>query len=571
MNDHLDRWPPPGLERVHAQLWNVIGGLGIGGVIMIAPLLFATVQEQTFSTVGNANVGTWAALAAAVIDFLVLIEAYLQLQGGLRDAARASRGGYSWRLIALVAADQTRDTGFLIKGAREFADVPELRRRKALHARLFGTLAYLAGVLWLPIVFPLGLLLAQQGVFSATMVWTISLFPVALLLLVGVALRVRERVMLRGVRRPPDDVDPSTSWNDDGARKPRTFAASRVLVWMAVLLLFIPLWFAVSNTATTKLLDAGQYDSFGRVQERLALVEVLRPYALPKDSTITPLQAGEALYSLASAGEDQPQPQLRQPARRYGAVGTDSIDHPALQEFDILARAPALDEAGALYVLPFPDTMSIAVVPIVQPRQVRNAATAQIAKASQLAKQRRFDEAIHELREIISASLLILDNSNFMFSALIAQVMATNAADSLESVYAARGDSASVQALRAAREAAVRASRIAQAGRSRATGAGILEEIPAIVLDPAITRGFRWEMFVAFNSYVPCLNQRNLLFGPGREYQEWLRKAHAALVRYPADGHMFELGRRGFLGTKKRPAVLCGARGALEARRNQIL
>jgi hypothetical protein len=101
-------------------------------------------------------------------------------------------------------------------------------------------------------------------------------------------------------------------------------------------------------------------------------------------------------------------------------------------------------------------------------------------------------------------------------------------------------------------------------------GAAMFEQIPNLVLDRAITPGLRWELFTTLTTYVPCLNQHNVLFGPGRDYDEWLVQARDALVQSQADAEIFELARKGIAGSRQGEGALCGAKGVITARRRDI-
>lgn len=610
------RWPPPGLESIHGTLWNLIGGLGIGGVLMIAPLLWATAFDPPFSQAGSAQGSAWATLAAAAIDFFVLIEAYTQLYAGLRVARLAAEQGYGWRLIAHVAADGPRDAGFIMTGTRAFTDVDELRRRRILDARLFGSLAYLAGVLWLPIVFPLALLLALSGVLSSTSVWLLALLPIAVLLFAGFLMRSRENVLRRGVVSEGAHGDASHSWLtswrrnvspgiDLGGARPRFFSRARVIVLIGVLLLMVPMWFALDNTASTVLMDAGFFGDFGRAQRRFAAAEALRVYALPHDSSITPAAAAAALYSIAVSGEER-DPLMRSPERAYpgwdGEFGSsaamrnvrlsaggviwrireDSLTgeqraqieqlarHPMLREFAITSRAKTLDLNSAAYVVPLPDTLSLVHLPVVPFRAVRNAANVKMSHAALLADAGRLAEAEREVAEVMSTGFLLMEARGYLITALVGVSLVEGGASALEAIYSHVRDTVKVQRLRVTRASGERAARIAQAGRSGRMGAAIFEQIPNLVLDRAVTPGLRWEMFTTLTTYVPCLNQHNVLFGPGRDYDEWVAQARAELVQSAADAEIFELVRNGIAGSREHRGNLCGAKGMITARRQKI-
>ena len=597
-------WPPPGLERVQGQAWPIIGGLGIGGALMVSPVLWATATDQPFWNVGTDGGSLWSTLAFLIVDVLVLIEAYTHLASVLRECAHAARMGFGWRLITLAAADHASDAGQLITASGSFADVRDSTRRAVLHGRIYGSISYLIGVAWLPIVFPATLVAASLRLISDSTLWIITLVPASMFLIAGFLLRLREQWHRRRHRRGGQsarDIERQRGlaalWHYSfiqragnfpaGNPEARWFNVARFATLIGPLLLLVPMLYVISATGTGLAIHDGLFMQYGGVKRKLAAVEALRPYRAPVDTTITPQQAAASLYSLMMSGQ-KAAGMLRLPAREYPAwpqVNGDSlrnisgrfapltperreyiaqlVEHPGLAEFKTAGMARDADILGAALILPLPDSLTLNTLPIPKFQPVRQGASIQLAYAALLLDRSAPEQAELAIKQVIGVGLLMVDNSRTMLDVLVGAGLAEMGGNALAEFYRATGRPDAAQSISEAREAAHRASIIATAGNSEPTPDRVLEEAPRLVLQETLPPGLRWEMFTVFNSFAPCANLHNVLFGLGPDYESWLADARSSLVRYPADGELFAVARHGAFGTRSKSAPLCGTQGAL--------
>ncbi|MBW1881748.1 MAG: hypothetical protein JRJ84_25600, partial [Deltaproteobacteria bacterium] len=172
----LAAWPPPGLERIQGDLWNVIERLGIGGAILSFPLLTTlTLQGDPWrpSIFGDS---WWILLLTTAVAIGLLLSGYVQLLRVLTRWRKAVQNGYAERTVALVLADGLGDMGFVVQGARTYSVMSEGTRRGLITARLIRVTLLLAATLWLSVGFVLGLVLAARGTLAefGLVAWTLG-------------------------------------------------------------------------------------------------------------------------------------------------------------------------------------------------------------------------------------------------------------------------------------------------------------------------------------------------------------------------------------------------------------
>jgi hypothetical protein len=329
------RWPPPGLEALHGAIWPAITTLAVGGSVMTFPLLWSTATPQPFWGTGTFGASWWLPLLTGVAGMLLAVGAIQRIARLLLDAARAAELGYSWRVIAYAVADGGRDGGFLLQGLRHYAPLGEAERRWLLNARVGAAAAYAAAMLWVPVAFSLGVLLAGRGTIDGGGgLVTFVVAPAAALLLLGFACRTVDVASTRRHRREwrtHHDAqkalrDESVGWRTalahrtentptaladvESTRFTKPSGAIRIAAWaIAVVGVLLPLpllTLALVNTVAPVLagIAAPRYDA---LLSRMAETAVLAPLALPIDPSITPAAAGEALYTLSFVGRPAPQ------------------------------------------------------------------------------------------------------------------------------------------------------------------------------------------------------------------------------------------------------------------------
>lgn len=604
-------WPPPGLGRIQGDLWQIVRQAGLGAVLLVLPLLWATTSEQEFWSLGPFGASWWVVLLTSALGLLVLAGAFVALFRLFRRAGRATDRGYGWITVALVAADARRDMGFLLQGGRAYSVLEPDERRTLLLSRLYSGAAYLLAVFWLPLGFAAGVLLAARGALSPTALSLFTLAPAALLVLAGGVLRMRDARTVRRTRRAwfeqpwsqdlaRDDVG---AWNeafrerreapvpDTGdAGWGRKFRLGAGLVLAVAVLVFLPFLTLSFTAGVGPLVASLSVPNFSATQHRAASAEAYRQFVLPADSSITPQRAGEILHTLTFAGLDRQPLKLERPppttydrpwipdlrggptgvfparwseelvARAADGLSSEEIeflrdvaDHPALAAFSELARAPALDVGSARWSLPFPEGTTMLDLPIPKMSAVRQASWAVIGSAALAAAEGRTNDAERILRELISVGFLMADDAPTVIDNLTGLLLVEKGGEALESLYAVSGRTREAELLRSTRGSAERTSEVARVG----IGSGLesaLRQMPVVVEDPSAIRGLRWEYFTLTNTLAPCLNTHKMVFGPGGDYGRWVRSARDGLVRWPSEEALFELARHGlFVGRAEGP------------------
>jgi hypothetical protein len=216
--------------------------------------------------------------------------------------------------------------------------------------------------------------------------------------------------------------------------------------------------------------------------------------------------------------------------------------HPAFASLSVLSRAPALDEVGALYVLPLPETLDPWQYPIPKYSRIREIAYAQVGVAVGEAAAGRVEEAEARLMELIGVGTLLANEGTTLISNLVGVVIAGIGGDALANLYAATGRSEDARVVRERVYAAEAAMRRISAGSIE----GRFEGLPPVVTDTSAMRGLRWEHFGTLSALGPCLNLQRAVFGPPSDYAGWVERARTSLVRYEGEQEVFEMMRRGF-------------------------
>jgi hypothetical protein len=452
-----------------------------------------------------------------------------------------------------------------------------------------------------PFAFGLGLLLAGAGAFNSGGALTaFVLVPAAMILLAcigcsvldsAVTARMQQQWRRKGGGEEEVRAD-ALAWlgayearelpaSPRAARTPLR-AAAWVLVAAAVLLsvpvLTITLVSAAGPVAThmaTPLVGSGA---------PLARIELLRPYALPSDPSITPRQAGEALHVLGFPGSAaKPRGPLEMtPVRSYaaawGAAGSDDAPatlnpaelirtdpfararsftteeraylervsgHPAHAEFAILARASAADVAGTRWDASLLAGTSMFELPIPRVGGLFNATDHRTLVAAMHASRGEFDAAEMTLRETLSAGLLIAREGIVMIDVLVGSMMADKSARALVQFYEAAGRTGEAATLGATLAGIEATQRVTRALRPGLRLDGSLSSSMSQAGDEMLPRGLRWEALNLVHVMAGCVNPHNTVFGTDEHYAEWIDGVRNDLVRYPADEALFRAATNG--------------------------
>jgi len=596
-------WPPPGLERLRGDLWNTAASLGVGGSIFVLPMLAAlTVPQDAWrpSIFGDA---WWILLITSASGLAALIGGFVQLFRVLGRWRAAVRRGYRSFTVAIVLADREGDTGYLIQGARAYSLLPEDRRGRLVSGRVAQAVVAVAAGLWLGVGFVGGVVAAARGLLTqgGLALWTLG--PPVVAMAAIAFLRAAEKSLVLKARRDwhakpwSEDLarEDIQRWHAAMAEREHALAVpagtvdagggpqrlSSVLVAVAgvsVLVLAVPLVTMVGIGPVITAVAVPRFSATAKKAGRAEAFRVLRPAV---DSSITLEEAGQAFSALigpqsgsemfrvreGESPEIIPRPRDQQgwadnptgiTPERWGselmprlAEGIEPSvaaylrglgAHPAFASLSVLSRAPALDEVGALYVLPLPETLDRWQYPIPKYSRIREVAYAQVGVAVGEAAAGRVEEAEARLRELIGVGTLLANEGTTLISNLVGVVIAGTGGDALANLYAATGRPEDARVVRERLDAAEAAMRRVAAG----SVGGRFEGLPPVVTDTSAMRGLRWEHFGILSALGPCLNLQRAVFGPPRDYAGWVERARTSLVRYEGEQEVFEMMRRGF-------------------------
>jgi hypothetical protein len=306
-------------------------------------------------------------------------------------------------------------------------------------------------------------------------------------------------------------------------------------------------------------------------------------FRIPTDPGISPLDAGESLQILATAGLAGPENEwFRPPVRlleaRFIPEGSKSavgivpqkwpIDlfpmaaagfspdaeahlrqvalHAGLSEFETLGRAEALDVMGARFALPLPKDASAISLPIPRLNQVREAGLAMVARSVIQYLDGDFEGAELTLKTLISAGLVYGKDAPFLIDTLIGYVLVGYGADALIGLYEASGRTQQADALRWVREATQTMGKATRSSSFGDNASESLQRMPSRVLSETELRGIRWEYFMLLAGISPCINSHQIVFGPGMSQEDFMRSAKKELVRYPTEAAVWEVLGKGF-------------------------
>jgi hypothetical protein len=601
--DRLIRWPPPGLERLQGDAWLVVRGAALASLILVLPLLLTISETDGFATLGPLGGAWWVILVTTAVGLALALEAWATLYRLLRRGAKAVDRGYEPAVIARVAADAMRDTGFLIQGVRWYSTLSETDRRLLGNLRVTGAALNVGGMCWTSLGFSISVLMAAKGALTpTTMVW-FTLGPGAVLLVLGAVIRAVENTMVRRARanwfKKPwvDDLEAEEvrDWSaqvqseagaggaaPSGARRLRVGA---LLVGLLGAISLGPPMLLVPTSAIGPVLTAVAVPRFAQTQRRAAELEAYRGYRVPVDPSVTHAEAGRLLHELVWVGRSadaRPVPFESAPQRthpdpfitpdhftlmdviaprwgeefipNYRSLPSATVDilksfasHPALESFSRLAGAPGADIATARWI-DFSDE-GFGSLPVPRYASLRESAYAQVAKAVVQLREGRVQAAEQTLREVVSVGFLLVDDGPMIVDNLVGMGIVRTGGEALQRLYSATEQTAELRAIQAIRGATKRAA-LQIHDQSITDLEGSLTRLPPLAMDERALRGLRWEAFVLTNTLVPCLNLHGMVFGPGEEYEMWVQNVRSSLVRWPGEEQMFRSARSGYFGDR---------------------
>ena len=321
--------------------------------------------------------------------------------------------------------------------------------------------------------------------------------------------------------------------------------------------------------------NAWGYGNFGNdARAKLALSEAYRPLALPKDPSITPMQAGLAFNALQQKRESAVFPIVELASRpehswervpmtddmfvdakmTFGFNGPASAvilervskgftpkesaylhvlaTAPVWREFDLVARAPGVDIIGGSFKLPFPDNADLNRMPVSY-KATRELAYASVARAAYHLSVGQRDSAETALRSVISFGYAMVDNGHTVMDELVGNVIAAIGRDALVRFYVITKDP------RATLPALARPGKIAGGRGSRLP----LDEMRRfLIAETANTNehlGMRFEA-LRLLSAASCTNVKELMFGNNSDVTSAIEGASTNLARYPSERALVE-------------------------------
>ena len=376
-------------------------------------------------------------------------------------------------------------------------------------------------------------------------------------------------------RATDEPVRPKRSWLGFGLRIVRDAAIA------VALMALVPITIVAVNGNDMWRSTLGR-----TTQSTVKRAELLRPFALSSDPAITPIRAGLAFNALQPKHTDINFP-LRQLASRPEATWNsapltsnmftaalrngfhgpssgkilEAVAHgftpqemeflrtlstaPVWREFDLIARAPAVDFIGGRFVIPFATGAAVWQMPVATFAATKEMAYAAVSRAAYHMAIGQRDSAETILRSIVSNGLAEIDNGTTYLDQLIGSVVTGIGRDGLHRFYAITGDPRAGAAPLAPTpsESAKPPNFINPAARAS------LDEVRQQLIDksanPALHRAERFESLYLLSA-SSCTNVRELLFGTRTDVTDAFRAARRDLARYPSERAMVDLiGRTG--------------------------
>ncbi len=388
----------------------------------------------------------------------------------------------------------------------------------------------------------------------------------------GAAAQVPATIQQPG-RVAGDAPKPKRSWWSTAVRLVRNAAIA-----VAVMTL-VPITYVV--------LDGGRFASviqFDNSHERILSSNPVRPWRLATDPSITPMQAGEAFNALQHTRKETPGfpmkvPQARplpmwrtttiadgmfRTARPGFYAGPSSADilqatkagfspaemrylaalaaDPSWHDFDLIARASAVDFVGGQFQLPFGADATPEQRPIPSFQETKEFAYAAVSRAAYHLALGQRDSAEAVLRGVVSVGFAFIDNGSTMIEGLIGNVIVGIGRDGLRQFFVVtndpRANNPELQPIKRPTPSVLTADRtIMSADEAR-------RRTIALMGDASAPLGERFEALQLLSVSSSCTNVRDLMFGPRDEVTEAIAKARTSLARYPSERALVDLEAR---------------------------
>ena len=590
----LLEWPPPGLEKIRAQLRAAVNVLLIGAFAFSVPIVTVAVFGRE-SFIRQSLPPTMVLLALSGVGFVAFGAGLVGLRAFFKKSRALVAAGYGWGTLLETVADRRGDTGALITGAREYAEL-EPKRRSAM--RRYRVLALVLRVVagFAPIFgFLIGIAFARGSANApAIVLWSSLLFALTLLACSRLIWWQEERTMTEPRRRlrsanarPTTPMDTlAETWTASfeqvsaGQRMrtgPRWSGKPiRFSVWgaeLAAVAAALFIYFAFTLVNLVAVAQEIGIPKFANTTSKISRIRRLEDYRAPVDTTITPLRAGQALQAISRNGPGgtiarferepvitiPPQPRTALPpdpfplteggwmayafrGARRGLTLTQRdylravADNSAMEEFRTLARARAMDLPAAFWDLR--DAATFMYLPIPRFSPVKAAAHANIAQAALDFADGRPADAERRLKEVVSVGFHLINDGHTLIENLIGAVVVSSARTGLVALYEATGRDRDARFLSTQNDpeppselSDIRTSGLEETYRN----------VSARVLDTTTLPGLRWELLNAFLAFQPCTDMHQVIFGPDSLHLATMATARSTMVRRPSDSAFFAL------------------------------
>jgi hypothetical protein len=318
------------------------------------------------------------------------------------------------------------------------------------------------------------------------------------------------------------------------------------------------------------------------IATRVSATDRVRPFRLPSDPSISPMQAGLALNRVQPNRVTSPGFELLTPDARiqlpwqampiapdmfvtarsnfYDGPASQSIleaaargftpseraylramsASPVWRDFDLVARASAVDIVGGRFRIPFGAAAYPEQRPIPSFKVSRDLAYAAVSRAAWHMSIGQRDSAEAVLRSIVSYGFAMIDNGSTSIEAVIGTVIVGVGRDALQRFYLIQHDPrASLPGLAPPSKAGVTSTPMVAPMSSDEMRRHLLARIE----DPDVPLSERFEEMQSL-SVSSCTNVRELLFGPRSDLADALGRARHTLARFPSEQALVDLNTR---------------------------
>jgi hypothetical protein len=378
-----------------------------------------------------------------------------------------------------------------------------------------------------------------------------------------------------GTMRVPDETMSRRSWWAAGVRVVRN------AIIAAAMMATVPL--AVVGL-TGNFMAASLYSATSNTRTRMQAVQPVRAFGVAADASVTPMQAGLALNALQYRRPPNGEFAVLEPATRparpwrthalapdmFATARPDVYDGPASKsileaaakgfsareqeyvrtlaespiwnEFDLVARARAVDVVGGQLRLPFAPDALPEERPLPSFKDSKELAYAAVSRAAYYMSVGRTSDAEHALRSIVSFGFTIIDNGTTTLDELIGTVIVGIGRDALQRFYVLEHDPRALLPALAAPHSGSSVRGASQPARAMPP-ATVERLLLARLTNPATPRPERLETVRAL-SLMSCTNARGLLLGPSAEVTAAIERVRNTVARYPSERALVDLATR---------------------------